>query len=201
MAQVVDHEPVAVATQVLLMPVLAAHLALAVPGPRPRLVRLVLVALGFSWLGDTVPRFLDGDAEFLSMVGGFLLAQIVFVLAFLPDRDRSVLARRRGWLVPYLLVFAALVAACLPHAGVLTPAVVVYGLLLLSMAVLSTGVHPLTWAGGAIFMVSDGLIALGEFATALPGDANIIAIMATYAVAQLLIVLGVTARSAQTERA
>ena len=40
-------------TQPLLMPALAAVLVTATAAPRPVLVRIVLVALFFSWLGDS----------------------------------------------------------------------------------------------------------------------------------------------------
>ena len=41
--------------------------------------------------------------------------------------------------------------------------VLVYGACLGTMAVLSTGVNRLTAVGGALFLVSDGLIALDAF--------------------------------------
>lgn len=192
--QLAEVTTAATATQVALMPLLAV--ALALTGATGRLVRLTLIALGFSWLGDTVPRFLDGDPAFLAMVGLFLVAQVVYVVAFRPDVGRSLLARRRGWLAAYLLPVAALLALTLPNAGVLAPAVVGYGGCLLAMALLATGVHPLVGAGGAVFAVSDGLIALGAFGPwDVPEAAGSAAVMTTYALAQLLIVLGVTARA------
>jgi uncharacterized membrane protein YhhN len=199
-AQLTETTRLATATQVLLMPLLAVALVLLAPLPS-RLVRLTLVALGCSWLGDTVPRFLDGDPEFLAMVGCFLLAQATYVVAFRPYAAASLLAVHRRWLAAYLLPVAVLLAVCLPGAGVLAPAVIVYGGLLLAMALLATGVHPLAWAGGAVFAVSDGLIAIGAFGPRdvpeAPGSA---AVMSTYALAQLLIVLGVTAAAADPAR-
>lgn len=194
-AQLSSSGALAAATQVLLMPLLAVALVL-LAGTGPRLVRLTLVALGFSWLGDSVPRLLEDDPAFLAMVGLFLVAQVVYVTAFLPDRRRSVLRRRRAWLAAYLLPVAALLAVTLPDAGPLAPAVVAYGGCLLAMALLATGVHPLVGVGGAVFAVSDALIALGAFG---PGDlaspVGSAAVMTTYTLAQLLIVLGVAART------
>lgn len=185
----------ATATQVALMPLLAVALVRLADTGR-RLVRLTALALGLSWLGDTVPRFLTGDPAFLAMVGWFLLAQVVYVVAFLPDAGRSVPARHRPWLVAYLAPVAALLALTLPRADALAPAVVVYGACLLAMALLATGVHPLAGAGGAVFAVSDGLIALGAFGPwDLAGPAGSAAVMSTYALAQLLIVLGAAARA------
>lgn len=178
-------------TQIAAMPVLV--LAMVRCGVRDRLTRWLTVGLVFSWLGDTVPRFLSGDAAFLSMVGAFLLAQVALILGFAP-RWRSSITRR--WplaLVPYLALFVVLVVMCLPGAGSLAPAVVVYGVALLAMAVLSTGVNLLAGAGGALFFVSDGLIALGRFADGWPvsGAWQGVAVMTTYFAAQLLLVLGV----------
>src|SRR5262245_25734227 len=150
------------ATQVLLMPALALFLVASARRPT-RLVRLIRWALLFSWLGDSAPRLLDGDAAFGTMLGFFLIAQICYIRAFRPFSGGSVLRVRRGWLAPYVVALVVLLAACVPAAGVLAPAVIVYGVCLATMAVYSTGVNPLTWAGGAVFMVSDSLIALDAF--------------------------------------
>lgn len=67
-AQLTGRDGLADATQVLLMPAVAVWLAARTHGaPRPRIVRRFLLGLGLSWLGDTAPRFLDGDAGFLAM--------------------------------------------------------------------------------------------------------------------------------------
>ncbi len=192
--------PLADVTQALLMPALALAVLAATSAPRSRLVRLTLLALGFSWLGDSVPRLLAGDAAFAAMVGAFLLAQVTYAVAFWPDAGRGLLARRRGWLTPYAVALVALMAACLPHAGVLAVPVLLYGCCLVAMAVLATGVHPLAWIGAAVFAVSDGLIALGAFAPGadLPG-ADVL-VMTTYAAAQGLMALGVLARDRTGDR-
>ncbi|QDO87864.1 lysoplasmalogenase [Ornithinimicrobium ciconiae] len=185
-------EAYASASQWFLMPVLAAYLLIRTRGAaRGRLVTLTLVALGFSWLGDGAPDLAEGDISFLLMVGFFLVAQVVYIVAFWPHRHQSVLHQRRGLLLPYAVAIAALILACAPHAGALLVPVLVYGLLLGTMAVLATGLNGLVWAGGALFLVSDGLIALNAFAPwwDLPGQG--FWVMLTYIAAQLLIVLGV----------
>ena len=203
-AHLTGHEALADRSQWLLMPLLALTLALATrpvgPGARrPRLVRLLLVALVASWLGDTAPDLAPEGAGFLVMVGFFLVAQAVLVAAFWPYRDRSVLAlgaptggaARRSLLVPYLAALVALVAACAPGADALLVPVVVYGVALVSMAVLATGVNRLTWAGGAIFLVSDALIALDAFADGYALPRHGFWVMLTYIVAQALVAAGV----------
>lgn len=194
-AQLLDLEGLASASQVLLMPVLAAVLWRSSQAPRSGLVRLTLVALGFSWLGDTAPRLSEGDAAFLLMVGFFLVAQVTYVVAFWPWRRESVVRHRRRWAVPYVVAVAALILACAPHAGGLLVPVLAYGLVLGTMAVLATGVGPLAWAGGALFLVSDGLIALEAFAPWWSLPLQGFWVMLTYVLAQFLIVLGVLQRA------
>lgn len=194
--QATQQTTAAAVTQVLLMPLLAVA-AVALLGTTDRLARLTLLALGLSWLGDSVPRLLEGDPAFLTMVGCFLLAQVAYVVAFRPYAAAGVLGAHRAWLPAYLVPVLALLALCLPGAGPLGIAVVVYGGCLLTMALLASGVHPLAWAGGAVFAVSDGLIALGAFGPwDVAGPAGSAAVMATYTAAQLLIVLGVARRAA-----
>ena len=72
----------------------------------------------------------------------------------------------------YVAAVVALVLACVGGAGALLVPVLVYGACLGTMAVLSTGVNRVTAVGGALFLVSDGLIALDAFAPGfdLPGQ-------------------------------
>jgi uncharacterized membrane protein YhhN len=193
-AQLAEVSAVAAATQWLLMPLLALALRLSTGGERP-----VLLALGFSWLGDTVPAFLSGDARFLTMVALFLCAQVAYIVAFRPDWRRSVL---RGPAVSvYVAAFAALLVACAPGAGGLLVPVVCYGVCLALMAVLATGVHPLTGLGGAVFLVSDGLIALDAFAGWYAPPVPAFWVMLTYTAGQALIVAGVVRRARTTTTA
>lgn len=203
-AHLTDHETFADRSQWLLMPLLALTVALVTrpehPGARrPRLVRLLLAALAASWLGDTAPDLAPDGSGFLVMVSFFLVAQALLVVAFWPSRDRSILAvgapagqRTRRWLLaPYALAFGALVAACAPGADSLLVPVVVYGLALVTMAVLATGISALTAVGGAIFLVSDSLIALDAFADGYSVPEHGFWVMLTYVVAQCLVAAGV----------
>ena len=190
-AQVAGGDLVAGASQVLLMPLLAGVLWCDTLAPRSRLVILALVALGLSWLGDSAPKLASGDTSFLVMVGFFLLAQVAYIVAFWPFRRRSVLHRRRPLLLVYLAVVAALVAACAAGAAGLLVPVLLYGASLGAMAVLATGVNRLTAVGGALFLASDGLIALDAFASGFDLPAQGFWVMSTYVAAQVLIVAGV----------
>ena len=69
--------------------------------------------------------------------------------------------------------------------------VLVYGACLGTMAVLSTGVNRVTAVGGALFLVSDGLIALDAFVPGFGLPVQGFWVMATYVAAQALLVAGV----------
>ncbi|QAY71919.1 lysoplasmalogenase [Xylanimonas protaetiae] len=192
------------------MPPLAAALWTATAPPRPRLVQLAVVALLCSWAGDTVPSFVPGDAAFPAMMGVFLCAQLVYVAAFWPYRDRSVLRRARGVVALYAVVYLAVVVGASqglppgPAAVVMVVGLVVYGAALVTMAVLATGVDRLAAAGGAVFLVSDGLIGLAqglpETVDALPPGGHAFLVMLTYVVAQTLLAAGVRRRSVAGQR-
>lgn len=194
-AQLLDHDQLSDITQVLLMPLLAAGVLVASRSPRSRLVKLLLLSLFFSWLGDALPRLMSGDAGFLTMVGFFLLAQFVFIAALWPYRKSSVIGSP-VFLVPYVAFFVMLLAVCGPKAGGLLGPVVVYGLALMTMAILSTGLGTLAGVGGAIFFISDALIAVRSFGEIrLPEHGFLV--MSTYIAAQLLLAIAFVRHSNQ----
>jgi uncharacterized membrane protein YhhN len=190
-AQLAGASALANRSQWLLMPALALVVAVWTARPRTRRVRLVLVALGFSWLGDTVPDLVPHDASFLVLVGFFLLAQVCYITAFAPGARRSAVLRRPVLVLPYALVFVVLVALCAPGAGSVLGAVIVYGACLTTMAVLATGLGPIGGVGGAIFLVSDSLIALGAFAHGFHLPAAGFWVMSTYLAGQGLLAVAV----------
>ncbi|WP_456824267.1 lysoplasmalogenase [Cellulomonas sp. P5_E12] len=194
-------QDVARVAQWLLMPALAAVVASATRWPRGHLVTWVLVALGFSWLGDLVPSLVADDAAFLVMVGFFLLAQVAYVVAFAPHVRRSVIYRRPLLLLSYAAVLVGLVAACAPGAGSLLVPVAIYGGVLTAMAVLATGLGRLATVGGAIFLLSDSLIALDAFVPSWDLAEQGFWVMLTYVVGQGLLASAVIVRNAAERRA
>ena len=183
----------ATASKALLVPALAVFLLVTTARPRSRMVRLTLVALAFSWLGDAVPALVADDVSFLVMVGFFLCAQVAYIAAFAPTARRGPLRPRPAILVAYLATFALLLVACVPGAGSLVGPVVGYGACLATMAALATGVHPLAAVGGAVFLASDAMIALGQFTTWFDPPAAGFWVMLTYLAGQVLLVAGVLA--------
>lgn len=181
---------VAFVTVVLAMPLLIA-LVLSARLRRDRMTALVVVALFFSWLGDWLGDLLVPHVVFKIIF--FFVGHIFYVMAFLPYRRASLLYRPL-LLAAYLVFIGGLLAWIAPRAGILAPAVVVYGLLLVTMAVLASGLNWIAAVGSMIFVVSDLSIAVTAFA--IPGviEESELLIMSTYLVAQLMIVIGVIQR-------
>lgn len=186
---------VADVSQVLLMPALLWVLLTGTPNPKSLLVRLVSLALVLSWLGDTLPRFAEDGSTlgFGLMLGAFFLAQLAYVAAFLPFASDSIVRRRPALLTPYVLLLAVIIAVVADGAGALYPAVVLYGLVVVGMAVLATGIDVVATVGAVLFLVSDGLIAVSAFA-ALELPLHGFWVMLTYVAGQTLIVMAVAHR-------
>lgn len=188
-AQLFDGPGLAAATQMLLMPTLAWLLLMRGSAAPPRLVQWALLALFFSWLGDSLPRFATGDTAFLLMVGGFLVAQLCYAVAFWPLRARSVLVRPM-LLTPYVVAYLGFCIIATPRLEAMLPAVLAYAFLLVTMAVLATGLGRLATTGALLFLVSDGLIALNTLGDGrLPGHG--FWVMSTYLLAQLFLVASI----------
>lgn len=190
-AQLADAGDVANVTQWFLMPLLAAVVWLAAgAGRRTRLLRLTVVALLLSWLGDSAPDVAPDDLSFVTMLGFFLLAHVAYLVAFWPLRREGVLGRRPALVAGYAVVCVALVGVCAPGADELLVPVVVYGATLTAMAVLAT-FDRLAAAGGIAFIVSDSLIALNAFVDGFDVPGYGFWVMFTYVAAQVLLALGV----------
>ncbi|HEU4546154.1 MAG TPA: lysoplasmalogenase [Microlunatus sp.] len=184
-------QPIALVCRMLLMPLLA-WCCWTGAVRRTRLVILVLVALGFSWLGDL-------SAAVLIKIGFFLIAQIVYVVAFLPSWRRSLIARP-PLAIAYALALGGLIGVVTVAAGPLAGPVAVYGASLAVMAVLATGVDRLTGIGGALFLLSDIVLAVELFVAPGAIPYALFVNMALYLPAQLMITLGVLERvSAEVE--
>ena len=152
----------------------------------PRL--LLGLGLVFSAAGDIL---LSLDGLFLPGLGAFLLAQLTYTALFL-TQFRWQAAR-----LPWTAVIVAYALACsvfvLPETGDLRWVVTAY-MIAISLMALSAGFrddHQFLWVavGALVFMVSDTLIAVNGFI--VPFALADTAIMATYYLAQALIVLGV----------
>ncbi|MEU3373090.1 lysoplasmalogenase [Streptomyces sp. NPDC006660] len=158
----------------LLMPLLAGHVYAR--GGR----RLLIAALLCGWGGD-VFLLSNADAAFLLGMGCFAAGHVCYLVLFGRGRTHPALA------VAYAVALAATVAALwgdLP-AGLRVP-VAGYSLLLTAMACRSARLGPLVGVGGALFLLSDSLIATGVAHWPQLPDPDFW-IMLTYAGAQTLL--------------
>jgi len=176
-------------TKPVLMPSLLVWFLTVTPSSRLR--TLVSIGLVWSWLGD-LGLMPGGQTWFLAGLGAFLVAQLTYALAFWPSRGGSVLMRP-ALLLPYLAVLVSLLVALWNHLGVLRSPVAVYAVVIVTMAVLATGINPTVATGAALFVVSDALIALDTVAGLVRLPAHGFWVMLTYLAAQLLIAAGVSA--------
>ncbi|MFD3487777.1 lysoplasmalogenase [Streptomyces sp. NPDC058665] len=162
----------------LLMPLLAAYVA-ARGGPR-----LLVAALLLGWGGD-VFLLVPADAAFLAGMGCFAAGHLCYLTLFGRRRTRVDLA------VGYGLVLAVALALLWPGLPAeLRVPVAVYSLLLAAMACRASGLGPLAGAGGALFLLSDTLIATDVAEWTQPPAAGLW-IMLTYLAAQALLTAGV----------
>jgi uncharacterized membrane protein YhhN len=185
----------AVVTKPLLIPLLLVWLLRA--APRGWLRTTVAVGLALSWAGDVL-LLGSGDGWFLAGLGAFLAAQVAYSLGFVRFLGASIVRRRPLLVLPYLAVLVAMVGGLAADLGVLLLPVAVYGAVIVTMAVLATGVSPLVGLGAALFVVSDALIAATSLTGRLDLPASGVWVMATYLAAQALIAVGVAARLRRT---
>lgn len=179
-----DAGPVHLVAKPLLMPLLAAYAA-ARRGPR-----LLIAALLCGWIGD-VFLLADADLAFLVGMGGFAAGHLCYLRLF--GRARGALLPGIGYAV-VLTVFVVLIWDGLP-AGLRVP-MAGYSLLLTAMAYRSGVLGRYAATGGALFLLSDALIATG-IADWPQLPAPDFWVMLTYVAAQFLLTLGVLAPGAK----
>ncbi|GAA1739178.1 lysoplasmalogenase [Luedemannella helvata] len=172
-------------TKALLMPSLAAWaLTRRAPG-------LLVAGLLCSAAGDVL---LEHEGLFIAGMAAFAAAHVCYVILFV--RRGAVVAARRRWAVvaAYALVWLALIVVMWPGLGDLRIPVAAYSLLLTATATLGAGLGLGVGVGGALFFVSDTLIAMRLADLPRPPGVDLL-VMATYIGAQWLIASGVVART------
>lgn len=170
----------------LLMPLLVAYV-ITLRGPR-----LLVAALLFGWGGDLALLF-DADPAFLIGMGSFAAGHVCYLALF---SRHSLFGRRRTG----PLLGAAYAAALLSTVTLLWSDLPVelripvagYSLLLTAMAYRSSALGRPAGLGGALFLLSDTLIATGvaEWPQLPRPD---FWVMATYVAAQYLLATGALA--------
>ncbi|MEV3856593.1 lysoplasmalogenase [Streptomyces sp. NPDC050095] len=171
----------------LLMPVLIAYVVTR-GGPR-----LLCAALLLGWGGDVLLLF-DQDTAFLAGMGSFAAGHICYLVLFKRyGLKRYGAPRARGAMLgaAYGVALVTTVAALWPDLpGDMRGPVAAYSVLLTCMAYGASRLGATAGVGGALFLLSDSLIAMGVADwPALPRPD--FWIMLTYVAAQYLLAQGV----------
>ena len=180
-------------------PAIVGSLIVLILGKRfdkKRLKNFILLALLFSVGGDLLLLFTDrGDIFFQLGLLGFLLAHASYILAYVHRGyfDNAKVA----WVGLLLVVYAVLVYLYIADGlGDQQPYVIAYMFILILLVLVAllrksyVSRRSYLWvlAGAMLFMLSDSLLAVNTFKTAIPYAG--IAIMLTYAMAQWFLVHG-----------
>jgi len=189
----------ATATKAGLMPLLLAWLLVTIREGRVRhpAPRWLALGLAFAWLGDLL-LIGQGSAFFMAGLAAFLAMQACYIVSFTRIPGPGLVRARKVLAVPYLAAWFLLNQVLAPGVGALRIPVLVYSAVLVGMALTALDLAGrvdrragwLIAVGAPVFVVSDGLIALTEFGPLSPSRLADGAIMATYVVAQGLIVAG-----------
>ena len=156
-----------------------------------------LLAMIFALFGDIFLMF-NGEEFFLIGLSCFLVMQLLYTITFLKDRVNDILLIIYRSL-PILFISIAVIAYLWNGLGEMRIPVAIYTAAI-SMMVISALIRRsnVTWylpvvTGVLLFMVSDALIALSKFGPTFTGIEY--GVMATYMLAQYLIVRGMIEKS------
>ena len=147
--------------------------------------RPVQRALALGGAGD-IALLGKGEPAFLAGLGSFLAGHVAWMAALRPKSTGALRARPLA-AAPYLVAWAGLNAYLWPRTGKDRLPVLVYSTALLgtALAAADTGDRAVA-AGGALFLVSDALLALEKFADVhLPLHEGLV--MGTYTSGQALL--------------
>lgn len=184
-------------TKPLLMVGLFAYFISSVRGKKSGLIRWMIGALFFSWLGDIFLMF-DGQKPFFFLLGlsSFLIAHIFYILLFAQIRYKENIRNNYLLLLPVAIYYGLLMWLLSPYLGDFILPVRIYGaviciMLLLALHVVFMKKNPATLyiiTGALFFVISDSLLAINKFYQ--PFSMAGLSVMGTYGLAQLFLVIG-----------
>ena len=153
----------------------------------------IVIGLAFSLAGDIL-LVLPSD-RFVAGLVSFLLAHLAYIVAFVPGTQFL----STFWSpLPYAVYAAVLLWVLLPHTGKLRVPVLVYGVVIVTMAwragerwLQLPGSNTLfAFVGAALFVLSDSSLAVNRFVTKYRGERLVT--LGLYYAAQWLIALSVS---------
>lgn len=163
--------------------------------------KILLTALLFSWIGDIILLFSDkGELYFIFGLVSFLVSHLVYIVLFnkqqtIRENDNKV----QFWLGVFLILgyFTFMIFTLFPKLGPLKIPVLVYAIIITTMLFFafkgslkwSIPANKYIFIGAIVFVSSDSVLAFNKFYT--PIEHASFYIMATYCLAQYLIVKGI----------
>jgi len=164
------------------------------------LTKSVLGALIFSWIGDIL---LMWPQLFVYGLGAFLMAHICYIIGFRIAQNRPTRVEHVNFVKSFFFNLPIYLAAALvfylinPGLGAMKIPVIAYIIVIVGMVTTARDrfkkCNPASFwqvfIGAILFFISDGAIAISRFFQDFPESG--ILIMGTYAIAQLLIVMGI----------
>ena len=184
-------------TKPLLMPLLAASLLTDRSAAASPLVRTTLAGQAGGWCGDMV-LLKEGPESFMAGAASFAAGHAAYISGFRAQRAATSRPGPKAVAALWALTAPGLVLGAAKKDRRLGPTTAAYSAVLSSMFAATTQLSPTlpasarraTMIGGALFLVSDGLIGAGEFLLEDPPPRLETAVMVTYATAQFLIAEG-----------
>jgi uncharacterized membrane protein YhhN len=187
-----------VAVKSLIIPVLIWLYLRFIRGQGNRFHSLIITALIFSWMGDITLQLTQfREYFFLVGLGSFLLAQVIYLIAFFSTPGKNSLFFRKAYLIlPVALYGWGILSLLSDGLGDMKLPVAVYTVVILSMLLAALNREKkvnrqsflLVLSGAILFVLSDSLIAINKFVQ--PFELARIAIMGSYITAQYLITVG-----------
>lgn len=166
---------------------------------------IFLIAIFFCWLGDVLLLF-EPKLFFMAGLAAFLIGHILYILCYQQMRSGAspnilLGPQKVRFAMPIVLAGTGLVVVLYPVLNDLKIPVMIYALVITLMALqalfrfgyTTNKSFVLVFIGAILFMISDSLLAINKFL--MPIQFASLSIMATYMIAQYLIVEGVVAHT------
>jgi uncharacterized membrane protein YhhN len=188
----------AIIAKALLMPVLLFIYYRFIKGQVNNFHRMIMSALLFSWFGDVTLEFqTKNDIFFMIGLACFLIAQLIYLVAFFSIKGQNVLFFNKIYLLLPVIVYGVFVISLLYKGlGEMKVPVIIYTMVILTMLTsalnrekkVNRQSYIFVLSGAILFVLSDSMIAIDKFG--YPFALSGIAIMITYITAQYLIAIG-----------
>ena len=188
----------AIIVKALIIPILFLLYLGFIKGQMNGFHRLILSALVFSWLGDVTLQLQSmNDMFFMVGLSCFLIAQVMYLIAFFSRKGEDVLFFKKVYLIFPVIIYGVIIIYVLYDGlGDMKLPVIIYTVVILTMLTAALNrekkvirqSYILVLLGAIFFVLSDSMIAISKFG--YPFILSRVSIMTTYIVAQYLIALG-----------